>query len=142
MPANGFSVGRDVSLVIFSSAGIIGTAGLKDFRSQQITAEIKQPLITGVNLYAYLPEGWQGSATFVRMDASLDDFFAQNEAAYYAGQAVPNGQINETITNPDGSISSYTYTGLALKFDSPGEWVGNKEVDQKIAFMASRRIKA
>lgn len=141
MPANGFSVGRDVSLSIFTTGGIISAASLKEFTAKQITAEVKQILITGVPLFAYLPEGWQGTATFGRFDAKVDDFFALAEAAYYAGASLPNGLITETITNPNGSVSSYLYTNLALKFEGAGTWSGNREVDQQIAWMASRRLK-
>jgi len=142
MPANGFSIGRDVSLTAFTSdGGVLGTASLKDWSAQQITSEVKQVLITGEMLPAYLPEGWQGTATFARVDDSLDDYFANLEAEYYAGSPLPTAQFTETITNPDGSISQYVYQNVALKFEGAGSWVGNKEVDQKIAWMASRRIR-
>lgn len=142
MPANGFSVGRDLTLIVFTSdGGALGTASLKDWSAQQITAEVKQVLITGLMLSAYLPEGWQGSASFVRADSGLDDYFANLEAEYYAGSPLPTAQITETITNPDGSISQYVYQNVALKFEGAGSWAGNKEVDQKIAWIASRRIR-
>lgn len=140
MPANGFSVGRDISLTIYTSAGVIGTAALTNFESQQMTSEIKQVLLTGALLPAYLPEGWQGTAEFTRMDDTLDDYFAGAEASYYAGDALASAQITETITNPDGSVSQFAYQNVALKLDSPGSWAGNKEVKQKISWMAARRM--
>lgn len=141
MPASGFNVGRDVTLTIFSSAGVISTAALKMFDSKPLTAEVKQLLITGNMLPAYLPEGWEGSFTFARVDSSLDDYFAKVEDGYYAGQDLPSGTITETIENVDGTISQYAYSPIALKLDDAGSWSGNKEVDQKVSFLAGRRRK-
>lgn len=139
MPVNGFSVGRDVSLTIYTPGGILGTAALTSFETQQITAEIKDVRMTGEAIYAYLPEGWQGTFEFTRVDASLDTYFANAEAGYYAGSAISSATITETITNPDGSVNVFRYSKVALKFDSPGTWKGNTEVKQKVSWMATRR---
>jgi hypothetical protein len=141
MPISGYNVGRDVSLVLFTSAGVIGTAALKDFTSKQITTKIKQILIDGSMNPRNLPEGWEGSFTFARIDSSIDDYFANDEANYYNGGQPPSITITETITNVDGSISSYAYTQVAIDFADAGSWAGNKEVDVKIDFMAGRRVK-
>lgn len=140
MPAAAFSIGRDVSLTIYTSAGIISTSALKSFEAKPIQPEVKQDLITSEMLSAYLFAGWEGSFTMARVDSSIDDFFANAEASYYAGNDLISAQISETITNPDQSTSQFIYTKAALKLDDPGSWAANKEVDVKINFMASRRI--
>lgn len=141
MPANGFSVGRDVSLTIFTSQGPLGTAALTNFDAKPMTADIKIVQLDGSLLSAYLPEGWEGTFGFTRVDSSLDDYFASIEDNYYAGGDLPVGTISETITNPDGSVTSYLYDKVSLKLTEPGGWEGNKEVKQSVAFMASRRRK-
>lgn len=140
MPANGFSVGRDLSLTVFTSEGVIGTAGLTAFEARQLTSEIRQPLISGDVLAAYLPEGWQGVAEFTRLDDGLDDWFAAAESAYLAGQAPATAEITETITNPDGTVSQFVYRNVALRLESPGAWAGGKEVRQRVNWIASRRM--
>lgn len=142
MPANGFSVGRDVSLTIFTSdGGPLATAALTNFESAPMMADIKIVQLTGELLTAYLPEGHSGSFEFTRVDSSLDDYFANAESNYYAGADIASASITETITEVDGSISIYRFEKVALKLDSPGSWAGNREVKQKVSFMASRRRK-
>jgi hypothetical protein len=141
MPAAAYNVGRDVTLTIFNSDGVIATDGLKDFTSKRRTTKINQVLLTGEMRPASLPEGWDLSFTFSRQDSSIDDYFAALEANYYAGKDLPTGTITETITNPDGSISEYQYQNIALDFEEAGSWAGNKEVDQKVTATCGRRVK-
>lgn len=141
MPANAFNVGRDVSLTIFTSTGIIGTAGLSSFTSAPMTAEIKDVRLNGRMYPAYLPEGWGGSFEFTRIDSSLDDYFASMEDGYYGGQDLPSATITETITELNGSITQYRYTDVAIKFGDAGNKAGNTAIKQKVDFMAGRRRK-
>ena len=144
MPANAFNVGRDASLVLTTSdGGVIRPVStiLMDFGSKPMTADIKIVGLDGILRSAYLPEGWEGTFTYQRADATFDDYFAALEANYYAGSDLPSGVIQETITELDGSISQYLYTKISLKFSDAGTWSGNKAVEQKLDFMASRRIK-
>jgi hypothetical protein len=141
MPAAAFNVGRDVTLTIFTTAGTVETDNLKNFNAKQLTSDVKVVLITGIMLPAYLPEGWEGNFDFVRTDSSIDDYFAALEAGYYSGQDLPTGTITETITNVDGSISEYQFQNVAMRLADAGSWSGNKDVELKVEFIASTRVK-
>lgn len=141
MPAQDYSVGRDVSLVIFTNQGVIGTSLLTSFDARPIMADIKVIGIDGVMHPAYLPEGHEGSFEVARTDSGLDDYFAALEENYYEGADLPQGTITETIQERDGSVSQYRYEKVALKLADAGSYKGNAEVRQKIDFMASRKKK-
>lgn len=140
MPVGGFSVGRDISLTVRSSSGILSLGLVTDFESKPVTSEVKILGLDGVVRNLVLPEGWMGTFTLTRQDSTLDDYWDGLEASYYSGLPLNAGIINETISEPSGLITKRRYTGVALKYDDAGTWSGNKAVIQKLGFLASRRI--
>jgi len=144
MPASAYNVGADAVFTLFTSAGIIDTdasAGVTSFKAKQLTTLIKDIRISGQMYPKHLPEGWEGSFIYTRVDSALDDYFADLEASYYQGNDLPTGTITQTITNVDGTISEYRFEDLALMLDDAGNYEGNKEVKMGISFVAGRRIK-
>ncbi len=143
MPAtNGFTVGRDVVIDLTLSTGPLRlpttTTG---FEAKQETKEINSHGLDGVNRFAELPAGWKGTVEMDRSDSSMDDYFAQAEADYYAGKLTSPATITETISEADGSVSQYRYTGVVFKFTEPGKKRGDDKVAQTIGWSASKRIK-
>lgn len=141
MPVNGFSVGRDVTLDIIGPQGPVKFALITKFSSKPNVTENKITGLDGICRYQLLPDSWEGSFEIERANNSLDDYFAELERQYYAGQNLPPGTITETITEPGGGISQYRYEQVQLKLDDAGEWSGDKSVAQKVMFYASRRKK-
>jgi hypothetical protein len=76
-----------------------------------------------------------------RQDSTLDDFWAQFEANYYAGISEQGMTLTETITEPSGAVSQYRYVEVLLKLEDAGSWEGDKTVKQKASFVAARRLK-
>ena len=143
MPAsNGFTVGRDVSLDLYTSRGPLPLPPtVTSFDSKQATKSIDSVGLDGTNRFAELPAGWDGSIGIDRSDDTIDAFFAQMEDDYYAGVVVPLGTITETIEESNGSISQYRYTGVVFKFDNAGNKSGDNKVAQTLSWKASRRLK-
>ena len=139
MPAGGFSVGRDVSLTVIYNGAPLTFGLVTNFEAKPITGDNKILGLDGVPRHQVFPEGWSGSFTLTREDASTDDWWASLEAAYFAGQNIPYGTILESITEADGSLSQYRFENVSLKLTDAGSWSGNKEVIQKVEFMASKR---
>lgn len=141
MPLNGYSVGRDVSL------DIIGPQG--PLRINQIVAFTRKPDITdqkikgldGITRHLRFPDGWSGSMDIERQDSTVDDYFSQLEANYYAGLNEAPITITETITEVNGSVTQYRYLQVLLALEDAGDWKGDASVKQKIRFMAARRVK-
>lgn len=141
MPVGGFSVGRDIALDVFTPQGVVRFNTVTGFDSKQQTASSVVKGLDGENRPLEIPEGWDGSITIERADSQLDDFIAQLESNYYAGLGISPSQITETVTNPDGSLSVYRFTKVMFKLDDAGSWAGDKAVQQKLSWKASKRIK-
>lgn len=141
MPVNQFSVGRDVSLTVVTSYGPLKFAGLTDFMADPMTTDLKSKAIDGTPRFGFIPDGWKGSFKLDRIDPTVDSWWAQVEADYYAGKNIPTATIAEIITEADGSVSEYRYTGVVLRLEKAGDWGGDKKVEQSVVFEAAKRVK-
>lgn len=141
MPANGFTVGKDVSLVITTPSGNLSlpvtTSG---FEARPQYNKVRGVYMDGVNRGFNAPTGWEGTIKLDRSNKDIDVFFAQQEAGYYAGQNTFTATITETITEADGSISQWRYTNVLLSYDEAGSKTGDAKVPQTIGFFASKRL--
>jgi hypothetical protein len=140
MPQNGYSIGRDVTLNIITAAGALTISGLTSFQSRQESNEEKILRIDGVIDHVRYFTGWAGRFGIERRDPTLDRYFNQLEANFYAGVADGPVSITETILEQSGGISTYRYQGVLLKFDNAGEWRGDTSVKLDMSFIARRRI--
>jgi hypothetical protein len=70
----------------------------------------------------------------------VDDFIAQIESAYLAGQTVAAGTLYQYVNEPDGSTSTYQFNGVVFKLASAGAYSGTAPVTQKLDFYASGRV--
>lgn len=139
MPVQGFSIGRDVAIDINMPQGPVRFSNVTDFSAQPIYTGIESKGIDGINRFGEIPSGYNISVTIDRANANLDKAFAYLEALYYAGQNVPASSVTETITEPDGSVTQWRYSGIAFKFDDHGSWQGDAKVTQKFSGKASLR---
>lgn len=143
MPMNGQTVGRDVSLDFYTSKGILAipAAAITQFDTQPQTTNTTSKGLDGVTRYGVFPDGWKGTLSIDRLSGTIDAYWAQIEADFYAGVNILPGTITETIGEPDGSVSVYRYLGVMFDFKDAGSKVANQLVKQKLDFMAARRVK-
>lgn len=140
--ANAFSLGKDVSLQIVTPNGsLILPVTTTSFEAKPQTNKIRRTGLDAVNRGANIPNGWEGTIELDRHDSIVDDFFANAEAGFYAGQNSYTASITETIQEISGQVSQYRYTGVVLNLDEAGKKQGDKEINMVIGFFASRRIK-
>lgn len=141
MPQSGINVGSDARFDIITAAGTLSLPTLENFSSKPVTARSKVRPLNGPPIHLKFPDGWEGSFSVARTDSTLDDYFAAEEAAQYAGANLAAGTIHETITEVNGTVSQYLYTDVQLYFDDAGEKDALKEIRQKVSFIASGRQK-
>ena len=141
MPINGFSVGRDVSLDIVGPSGPIRFNLITKFSSKQEVKSNAVKGLDGITRPVRFFDGWSGNFDIERQDSTVDDYFSQLEANYYAGLNEAAVTITETITEVSGAVTQYRYTGVLLKLEDAGDYAGDSTVKQKVSFIASRRIK-
>ncbi|MBT2299274.1 hypothetical protein J7E70_02245 [Variovorax paradoxus] len=143
MPMNGQTVGRDVALDLFTSRGllVVEPKAITSFTSAPTTTNTASKGLDGITRFGVFPDGWSGSFDVDRMNGNLDAYWAQIEADFYNGVNILPGTIQETIQEPDGSISQYRYTGVMFDFKDAGSKAANQLVKQKLSFVAARRIR-
>lgn len=141
MPVNGYTVGKDVSIDITGPNGPVRFSVKTGFSAKQDTNDTKVKRLDGVTDHVLTYDGWTGTLDFERQSSALDDYFAQQEANYFAGVNSLPISITETTTEADGSVSQFRYTSVVLKYDDSGSKTGDATVKQKVSWMASRRIK-
>jgi hypothetical protein len=141
MPYNTFTVGSDCQIVVMGPFGRVDLAHVTGFEAHQMTMTLRVDRLDGVQLGAELPKGWTGSFALDRGSSAVDDFIAQIEQAYLAGQSIGTGTLYQYVNEPDGSTSTYQFNGVVFKLTSAGVYRGDAAVTQKLDFHASGRIR-
>ncbi|WP_186039727.1 hypothetical protein [Burkholderia gladioli] len=139
---NDFSVGRDGAqlTIIDSNFGTVTINGITKFEAKPAVVKLKSVQIRGRILHKTVPDGHALSFEIDRQDPSYEQYFADAEAAYYAGLPAAAIFLTWTINNPDGSISQYQYLDMALAPDDDGTWEGQAKVTQKFSAEAGRKV--
>jgi len=141
MPQSGLNIGSDYRFDVYTSAGLLTLPTLLNFKKRKITNKLTvKPLNTLPIHLSFQEGGWEGSFEVSRADATLDTYFANFEANYYAGIVQPAGFIQETITEISGPPSTFQLQGVILYFDDAGDAEAEKNVIQRVSFLASTRI--
>jgi hypothetical protein len=142
MPVNGMNTGVDYSLQFFD-----GTSGtiidLGDVQNVKITAlkhDIKNMPYNAPPNYGYVFDGYKIDFTITRSDSAIEDFMVAAEAAFNAGSIQSPGFLQETITNPDGSISRYQYQNMVIFLTDHGNIQRDAPVTLALEGMASTKI--
>lgn len=143
MPVGGQTVGRDISLVVVTSRGTLNIppAAITGFSSAPNNGVDKRKGFDGKTRTLISPGDWQGSLDIDRFNSAIEDYWAQIEADYYAGLDTAYGTIQETIQEPNGSITQYRYEDMALDLKDLGSKTADQAVTIKLDFHASRRTK-
>jgi len=141
MPISNYSVGRDYTLVIQTSNGTLQPNKITEFKSKQDVTDVRVKRLDGITDHVRFFDGWSGGFSIERQDATLDNYFAQLEAGYYAGINEQAAQIYETIQEANGAVSQFRYDGVLMTLDDAGTRAGDATIKQSISFVASRRIK-
>ncbi len=143
MPVNqgtgNFNLGRDNQIVLMGPFGRVDLANVKSFDCRMETANVAVDRMDGRQLRAELPKGWTGSIAVARGNSALDDLFSNIEATWYSAGVITTSTLYQYVTEADGSVSTYQFSEVSIKLDDAGSYAGDKEVDQKLSFMAGRR---
>ncbi|HVZ09327.1 hypothetical protein [Rhodopila sp.] len=134
-----FSIGRDTQIVIMGSTGRIDISHVIAFESRQMTTPIRVSRIDGTQLGTELPRGWEGTFEVERGTSILDDFIAGIEQSFYNGNPIQPGTMYQYVTEADGSVSTYQFSGVVFKLANAGTWKGDAAVRQKLEFFATQR---
>ena len=141
MPYNTFSVGSDCQIVVMGPFGRVDLAHVTGFEAHQMTMALRVDRLDGVQLGPNCQRDGRGSFTLDRGSSVADDFIAQIESAYLAGQSIGAGTLYQYVNEPDGSTSTYQFNGAVFKLTSAGAYRGDAAVTQRLDFYASCRTR-
>ncbi len=141
MAQQGYSIGRDTSVaVILASGATLRLGKVTSFDARPMISETTVRALDGVNDHLRFHEGWNLTMEMERRSADLDSYWAGIEANYYAGISDAPCTIQQTITEPDGSVTQWRYQSCMLKFADPGKWSADSTVKQTLSAVASQRV--
>lgn len=143
MTVNTFTTGRDVSVQINTPAGplVIPATAILNFKASPETTKLRSKGLDGKTRHGVIHDSWKGSITIDRLDQTVDNWWAQLEADYFAGRRTGTATIIERIQEQDGSVSTFRYEDVCLTLDDAGEYAADKKVEQMLSFEAARRIR-
>ena len=138
MPANGLNVGVDFSFGLFD-ANTSSTLNLGDVQSVKETAQkhdISSRPYNAIPKFAIVPDGYSGSMTVVRTGSQMEKLQIQLSNNFNNGVAILPGYLTKIVTDPDGSVSKFQYTGVAFFMNDIGDVSREKTVTQTIEWKA------
>ena len=110
------------------------------FSAEPITKQINSEPLNGPPIFGEAPNGWKGTLDFDRTDPSIDIYFSNYEALYYAGGNPIAGTITQTIQEKTGAVTQFVFTGVTMKLAQAGMWKAAEKVALKIEWVASTRV--
>lgn len=142
MPQSGLNIGSDARFDFYTPTGTISLPTLLKFTSKKVNQKMTVKPLNGLPIHLnFLEGGWEGSFEVSRADGTLDSYFDLIEKSYYAGANLPPGTIQQTVQEISGPPSTFQFQGVVLYFEDAGDWESEKNVIQKVSFMASTRVK-
>jgi hypothetical protein len=109
------------------------------FECRQMTQSVRLDRLDGAPMGAELPKGWEGSFEVERGTSAVDDFIALAEQTFFTQGSLPAGTVYQYVTEVDGSVSTYQFSGVVFKLVNAGSWKGDAAVKQKLEFFATQR---
>lgn len=142
MPINGMNVGVDYAISYYeSSSGTLISLG--DVQSVKIIAnkhDIKSAPYNQVPRFGYVPDGFKVDFTITRTGSILELLMTTFNSNFNAGNIITPGFLNESINNPDGTVSRFQYTNFVVFLTDHGDISREKVVSMKLEGMASDKI--
>ena len=118
---------------------LVTFGAITGFSAESQTKQITSEPLNGPPQFAETFNGWKGQVDLDRTSPAVDIFFQALEDNYWNGVNTLQGVITETITEKDGSLTQWKYTGVAFKYGDAGKWKAQEKVAIRIEWMASRR---
>jgi hypothetical protein len=142
MSVNTMNVGRDYNFGLYdANQGVIQDLG--DIQNVRITSQKHDIVSRPYNQppkFGYIPDGYRVDFTITRTGSQLENLQVAMEVAFNNGTNSLPGYLNETVQNPDGSITRYQYQQFCFWMTDVGEVARERVITQRLEGMASQKI--
>lgn len=136
------NVGVDYSITYYdSNTGALVELG--DVQTVKITAlkhDIASKPYNQSPRFGFIPDGFKIDFQMTRTGSILEDLMVEFAQRFAQGQVQGAGYLNETINNPDGSVSRYQYTNFVIFLTDHGDISREKVVTMTLEGMASEKV--
>ncbi|WP_036048704.1 hypothetical protein [Bradyrhizobium sp. Tv2a-2] len=142
MPLNGMNTGVDYALSYYdaTSGTLIDLGDVQDVTITAMKHDIKSQPYNNVPRYAFVPDGYDVNFNITRTDSTLEDLMVTLAQNFQSGKVQSPGYLNQTIRNPDGSVSRYQYTNFVVFLTDHGNISRDKTTTLKLTGRASDKV--
>lgn len=142
MPVNGMNVGVDYTISFYDAASgsLVNMGDVQNVKVSAMKHDIKSSPYNNVPRFGFVPDGFKIDFTVTRIGSVLEDYMVSFSKNFNQGNVLSAGYLNETITNPDGSISRFQYTGFVIFLTDHGDISRDKQVTMSLEGMASDKV--
>jgi hypothetical protein len=142
VPVNGMITGVDYTISFYdgSSGALVNLGDVQNVKITALKHDIKSMPYNSVPRYGYVPDGYKIDFQITRTGSDIIDFMVAAAQSFNAGNVQKPGYLNETVTNPDGSISRYQYTGFVIFLTDHGNIQRDAPVTLTLEGMASDKV--
>lgn len=143
MPVNGMNVGSDFTISYYNatSGALIELGDVQNVKIQALKHDIKSMPYNNAPRYGYVPDGYKIDFSIVRTGSVLEDLMVTFEQQFQLGAVLNGGYLNETVNNPDGTVSRYQYQNFVVFLTDHGDISRDKTVTLTLEGMASKKVK-
>lgn len=137
------NVGVDYSITYYDSTtgGLINLGDVQSVKISAMKHDISSKPYNQVPRFGYVPDGFKIDFTITRTGSVLEDLMVRLSDNFNQGNVQGVGYLNETINNPDGSVSRYQYTNFVVFLTDHGDISREKVVSIHLEGMASDKVK-
>lgn len=141
MSVNNMATGRDYTFGVYDgNTGTVITFGdVQNVKVSQGKHDIVSRPYNAPPRFGYIPDGYALSFEITRTGPDLENLALLQNQNFNAGKAINAGFVNETITNPDGSVSRYQYKGFVWFLSDLGAITREATVKHVVTGMASTK---
>ena len=142
MPSNAGSVGVDYAFGYYdgNTSSLVDLGDVQSVKISALKHDIANRRYNGVPRFDFIPDGYKITFSITRTTAALENLAVLRESNFNQGIGSATGYLSETVTNTDGSINRYQYTGFVWFLIDHGDISREKVVTIAGEGMASQKV--
>ena len=142
MPSNAGSVGVDYSFGYYDSNtnSLVDLGDIQSVKNTALKHDIANRPYNRPPRFDFIPDGYKVAFSITRTVATLENLAVTREANFNQGVGSAPGYLSESITNTDGTVTRYQYTGFVWFLTDHGDISREKTVTLAGEGMASQKV--
>jgi hypothetical protein len=143
MPTNQMNTGSDFTIQYFegTSGLLLNLGDVQDIKFTALKHDIKSMPYNNLPRYDYVDDGFKIDFSIVRTSSTIEDFMVLRSQQLLSGTTRLPGVLNESVNNPDGTVSRYQYTNFVFFLESHGDVSRDKVTTLTGTGWASAKVK-